>query len=344
MRDVYFYKGRALFSHDGEDIPEAHKREFRHAVDAKEEKNKSKVKTMDMQTAVWQTANNGTKFASVGKTTRELPAGEYIFEEDSNGRTWASKQKSITDNLIDLPGLPTQFILDQINMFWSKGEEYAKYGWLQKRGILLYGDPGCGKTSIIALLKRQLIGLNGLIFGMGEGGYSQLTGGLKEVRDTEPERPVMTVVEDIETYLEGSNGSNVARQEKDALALYDGENQINNVVHIATTNKPDVVADRFMKRPGRFDLVIGLHSPTEAARRVYLESICKGNISEAQIDEIVTASKGLSLAYMREIASTYLVLGIPLQETIARLRKNSKQNFTKTNKEGFEVGFGLNKE
>lgn len=287
------------------------------------------------QQPVWQVGSNGMAFAQVGKSVEIMPSGEYLHEEDSNDRIWARKQKTVSDNLIDLPDLPTTFILNQIKKFWSKKEEYAKYGFLQKRGILLHGPAGCGKSSIINLLKRQIIDIGGVVFTVDE--FELLTKGLKEFRDVEPDRPVMTVVEDLETYLEGSNGSNVARSETDALALYDGENQINNVVHVATTNKPDAIADRFIRRPGRFDLVIGLHAPTRATREAYLRSICGASLNEEDLKKILDKTKGLSLAYMREIATTFLVLEIPLDETISRLTKNAKQDFS--NREGFSVGF-----
>lgn len=285
--------------------------------------------------SMWQV--NGSRYAAINTASPTLKSGEYTFSIDPNGTLWASRQESVTDGLIGLPDLPTDFILNQIKTFWSKTTEYAKYGWLQKRGILLYGPPGCGKSSIIALLKHQIIENQGVVFGAADEGYTDLIAGLKSFRNVEPTRPCMTVVEDIETYLESSNNSNVAKQEKEALSLYDGENQINHVVHLATTNKPDAVADRFIRRPGRFDLVIEIHTPTAKTREAYLRSIGKGNISDSQIQEIVAATGGLSLAYMREIATTYLVLGIPLDETITRLNKNKKEKFT--GKEGFSVGF-----
>ena len=298
---------------------------------------KDKMKKPSQETvAAWQ-VGNGPKYSPVGKTIDKVESGEYIFEEDLNDNLWAVKQNTVTDNLIDLPGLPTSLILDQIKIFWDKTDEFKHYGFLQKRGIMLYGPPGTGKSSIIALLKRQLVDMGGVVFGMGDGGYSQLVSGLRGFRSVEKHRPIMTIVEDIETHLEGSNGSNMAKQEPDALALYDGAFQIDNVVHIATTNKPEVIADRFIRRPGRFDIVIGLFGPSAETREAYLRGICKQELTEQQVREIVDATKGLSLAYMREVAVTYLVLGIPLADTISRLKHNSKQDFSR--KEGFELGF-----
>jgi SpoVK/Ycf46/Vps4 family AAA+-type ATPase len=120
--------------------------------------------------------------------------------------------------------------------------------------------------------------------------------------------------------------------------MYDGENQCNNVIHVATTNKPEIIADRFIRRPGRFDLVIGVHAPTKETRAAYLNKVCNGQLSDEQAANILEKTEGLSLAYMRDIASTYLVLGIPLEETIARLQKQSKQKYS-ANKTGFTIGF-----
>ena len=313
----------------------------------------------------WQVADtpSGVKYASLSKVCEELPAGEYYHTEDPNGVIWARKSVALSDNLFDLPGLPTQYVLDQIKKFWEGEEKYRHHGFLHKRGIMFWGPPGVGKTSLINLLKKQIVDMNGVIFTIGDD-FETVVKGLKEFRKTEPNRPIMTVVEDLETYLESSNGSNVASEETEALALYDGENQINNVVHIATTNKPDAVAealalydgenqinnvvhiattnkpdavaDRFIRRPGRFDLVIGLHAPTDETRRAYLANTIK-NVDAAKLDEIIDKTEGLSLAYLREIATTYLALDIPLDETIARLKKNKKEKFS--NKSGYSVGF-----
>jgi hypothetical protein len=295
---------------------------------------KGDIRTMT-ETGVWHISSKGS-YAAVDKSTNMLPPGEYSHAEDSTGTLWCKPGKALSDTLIELPDLPTEYLLNQAKTFWASRDNYAKYGFLQKRGALMYGPPGCGKTSIINLLKRQIISIGGVVFTVG-GSFDTLINGLKEFRKIEPDRPVMTVVEDLETYLESSNGSNIAREETSALALYDGEDQINNVFHLATTNKPDAIADRFIRRPGRFDIVIAVYSPTKAARTAYLKAVCGDNLSETDLNHIVEHTKGLSLAYMREIATTYLVLGIPLEETIGRLKKNFKDKFQA--KEGYGLGF-----
>lgn len=292
---------------------------------------------MKLNVPAWRV--DGDEYSLVTAGATKMAAGVYYHWESSARGIVASPSKAKSDELFDLPGLPTRFILDQIALFWKKTEEYRRYGFLQKRGIILYGPPGCGKTAITSLLKKQIVTGDGVVF-LPTHGFNTLTSGIEIFRQVEPDRPIMTLVEDIESRFETSNGSNTSEQETAALALYDGERQFNNIIHVATTNKPELLEDRLIRRPGRFDLVIGIHAPAAETRRAYLQAICNGSMSAEQLDMIVEKTEGLSLAYLREIASTYLVLEIPLEETIARLRNLSTKKYSsKTTQTGFTIGY-----
>lgn len=275
------------------------------------------------------------RYFSVEATKQELPAGIYALDID-DGEKYFSPITAPADEAVDLPGLPSKYLVDQIVNFWGKAEVYKKFGFLQKRGILMYGEPGCGKTSIISLLTQDLINRGGVVFLIDD--FESSSKCIRKFRETEPDRSVMTLMEDIEGVFQGDQGN---RQIKAALSLLDGQDQINNIVHVATTNQPDLLADRFIKRPGRFDLVLGIHPPTAETRKGYLKHICNDIIPTDQLDELVAKTEGLSLAYLREIASTYLCLGIPIDETLVRLKKNFKMKNLKkqTIKLGFSIGY-----
>jgi len=280
-------------------------------------------------------STTGARFRSVAVVKDILPADIYLFKDSDDGK-YFEKQEFPTDEAIRLPGLPCDYIIDQINEFWKKGDVYKKYGMVHKRGILLYGPPGCGKTSIVRLLCDDLIRKNGVIFSITD--FELAADFISEFRRTEPERPILTIQEDIEGLFEGKEGSD---QVKAALSFLDGQAQVNNIVHIATTNQPELLADRFIKRPGRFDLVIGIHEPTTETREAYLKHVCRNAVPENKLIELVQKTEGLGLAYLREVAATSLCLDIPIEETLIRLRANIKTKVLKTDtkKFGFTIGY-----
>jgi hypothetical protein len=274
-------------------------------------------------------------YRSVEDIRETLPPGLYTLDIE-DGHKLYTPVTAPADEAVDLPGLPSKYLLDQIKLFWARGDRYEQYHLLQKRGILLYGEPGCGKTSIISLLSQDLIKIGGVIFLIDD--FATAAVCIQHFRSVEPTRPIMCLMEDIEGTFKGDQGN---REVKAALSLLDGQDQVNNIIHIATTNQPEDLADRFIKRPGRFDLVIGIHAPQSDTRRAYLKHVTQNQIPDDKLEELVKKTEGLSLAYLREIASTYLCLDIPVDETLIRLQKNFKLKSLAKNavKLGFSIGY-----
>jgi SpoVK/Ycf46/Vps4 family AAA+-type ATPase len=126
------------------------------------------------------------------------------------------------------------------------------------------------------------------------------------------------------------------------LSLLDGETQVDHIVHLATTNKPDQLEDRIVKRPGRFDLVVGLNHPVAEARKAYLLNLLKHHVSDAELNSMVEETEGLGLAHLRELVVASYCLGMDRRETLARLKTNFKKALkVKSSREslGFTVNF-----
>ena len=51
---------------------------------------------------------------------------------------------------------------------------HREYNFVHKRGILMYGEPGCGKSGIIQLISKQLIENDGIILNIKDKNFSLL--------------------------------------------------------------------------------------------------------------------------------------------------------------------------
>jgi len=277
-------------------------------------------------------------YRPVGHTQDQVPAGIYEIDNDNSG-WFLTKVKFPSDNLLRLPGMPIDYILGQIDTFWTREELFKQTGLLHKRGILMYGPAGCGKTSIIRLLCDDIVHKrNGIVVMVTNCRLAETA--LGGIRQIEPRRPILTIIEDIETFMGQSDESSSARA---LLALLDGETQVDHVVHLATTNKPDLLEDRIVKRPGRFDLVIGLNHPVADARKAYLYNILKDHVTEEELQAMVDETEGLGLAHLRELVVASYCLGLDRKETLARLKTNFKDKLkVGKNTKGAGMGFTVN--
>jgi hypothetical protein len=291
------------------------------------------TKADDQDQAYYHWSKRNGVFRPVGHTQDTIPAGIYEIDND-NGGWFLSKVKFPSDNLLRLPGMPIDFILSQIDTFWKRRELFEQTGLLHKRGILMYGPAGCGKTSIIRLLCDDVVHKrDGIVIMVTNCRLAETA--LGGIRQIEPERPILTIIEDIETFMGQSDESSSARA---MLALLDGETQVNHIVHLATTNKPDQLEDRIVKRPGRFDLVVGLNHPVPDARKAYLYNILKDHITAEELDDMVAATDGLGLAHLRELVVANYCLGLDREETLKRLRHGFKEKL-KVKRNDASMGF-----
>jgi SpoVK/Ycf46/Vps4 family AAA+-type ATPase len=155
---------------------------------------------------------------------------------------------------------------------------------------------------------------------------------LSAIREIEPERPLMTVTEDLDEYFQPGKDNT-----KQVLSMYDGENQVDHVMHLATTNHPEVLEDRIIQRPSRFDLVLLLGTPNRDARQAYLRNILHEELQESEFQKIVDGTKGLSLSHLKEYVVSTVVLGKEPKQVLARLHSNMKKK--PTLEKGSVLGF-----
>lgn len=277
----------------------------------------------------------GGKYTPTMPTVSKIPPGFYEIGYDGHIGVYFEKKRVSTDELYQLPSLELTDIINDIETFWKKSEKYKEYGFLHKRGILLYGDPGTGKSGIIQLCTKYLVDqMEGIVINLTNGDqldwYSQVVGSFRSI---EPDRPIIVILEDIDGIAgEGSWSTSML------LNLLDGVKQIENVVYIATTNYPQKLEERITNRPSRFDRRYEVGMPSEEVRRSYLlHKLNTEDLKEINIDEWVRRTDKMSLAHLRELVISVVAMGNSFESTIDRLNGLKKTPSIKQSKK--KIGF-----
>jgi len=202
----------------------------------------------------------------------------------------------------------TQLIKKESKLFFEKLDIYKKYNKDPKRSILLYSQPGMGKSSTIAKISREFVeedkGTVVLFWDTSDIRSSTvskfLSTGSKFSKDC---TRMLFVMEDIGGgNTEGYHGPKGA--DASLLELLDGASvsfRLPTFI-IATTNTPENLLKSLADRPGRFDQMFELEGPN-AEERVKLGAyIAKRKLSEKEIDALVSKdADGLSIAHISEI-------------------------------------------
>lgn len=223
----------------------------------------SSTNTIDPKDArMW--ARAGDAFFPCEKVEQKLPPGQYTIEFSQQRGLFFNKTKVTLDGLIDLPDAESDKVIKHIEHFWNSPEKFKEMGVLHKRGFLLWGPPGSGKTTTIQQVSKMIIDRKGLSVYVKDPELAAK--GLEILRRIEPDRPIVVMMEDLDAMTGGRHDS-----ESHILALLDGELQIENVVYVATTNYPERLDKRLVNRPSRFDVVQKIDMPNAEGRRTYLK-------------------------------------------------------------------------
>ena len=89
----------------------------------------------------WTSPDN-IRFFPASKTFPQLEPGVYEIKTSSNG-LYVEKIPLKTEGLIEFPETNSEKVVAEIQNFWGKEEVFKSQGLAYKRGIILWGPPGC---------------------------------------------------------------------------------------------------------------------------------------------------------------------------------------------------------
>lgn len=267
------------------------------------------------------TSADGRVFYPASKTIPLLTPGVYEIDQNNLG-LYFEKIPVKTEGLLEFPDTNSGRVVAEIEKFWERESIFTEYGITYKRGILLTGPPGSGKSCTIQLIMRNVVQKDGIVIKFTD--PYLFIDGMRVLRQIQPSTPVVVMLEDIDSILDTYNESEI-------LNILDGVNEVRKVVFLATTNYPDKLEGRIVNRPSRFDKRFRIGYPSKESRRMFFEFLIGGGDKERfeakikelniDLDKWVAETDEMSIAHLKELFVAVVIIGDTYAEAIETLRE-----------------------
>ena len=248
-------------------------------------------------------------------------------------------QDAILDSFVH-----TKTIEDRIDTFFSRVDVYHRYGFdIAKRGILLYGPAGSGKSAALNKTSRKYADDGKtfiLLWATDKFDAANVKDFIKSFQYEGVERMIL-IAEDI-----GGVEVNNARiqSESSLLSLLDNQEKTFKIdtMIIGTTNYPENFMGNLTNRPNRFDDKIKIGHPPAEARKALLEFFDKDKLSDQDAFDLLTSKKcdEFTPAHIREVVVRSAIYDKKVSDTINEMLTEIK-NFKNAFEDKKKMGMGF---
>jgi pimeloyl-ACP methyl ester carboxylesterase len=240
-------------------------------------------------------------FRAVCEWCAEVRGEVLVFDNgdfEKNEELFGAIKAANFDNLV-LPCALKQEIQNDFAHFFASRAMYERYRIPWKRGVLLIGPPGNGKTHTVKALINQTKQPCLYVKSFKSRHGSEQDGMRRVFARARHTTPCILVLEDIDSLIDGKNRSFFLNE-------LDGFSTNTGMVVLATTNHPERLDTAILDRPSRFDRKYYFELPAAAERFAYIAAwnmalqreMC---VSEEGVAKIVAQTESFSFAYMKEL-------------------------------------------
>ncbi|KAK5708583.1 hypothetical protein LTR17_020567 [Elasticomyces elasticus] len=240
-----------------------------------------------------------------GKWSSELHDEIYVFDRgcwQKNEELWKSVQSASWNDVI-LDPVMKETLINDVQGFFDSRAVYEEVHVPWKRGIIMHGTPGCGKTISIKALMHSLQEKN--VASLYVKSFDSCAGEQSSIRNifyqARVMAPCLLIFEDLDSLVKDKVRSYFLN-EVDGLESNDG------ICMIGSTNHLERLDAGISKRPSRFDRKYHYKLPGHQERVLYCEYWRKKLSKRGDLEfgdevcELVARlTSGFSFAYMKEL-------------------------------------------
>ncbi|KAH6914827.1 ATP-dependent Zn protease [Coprinopsis sp. MPI-PUGE-AT-0042] len=246
-----------------------------------------------------------------GSWANELHDEIWVYDQgwwNKDHSLWSEIQKADWKEVI----LKDEFkkaIQKDVYGFFSSEKIYKDLGIPWKRGLIMYGPPGNGKTiSLKAIMKDcEIKGFTPLYVKSFHHYAGDERAMIEVFEKARAVSPCIVIMEDLDSLITDYNRSFFLNQ-------VDGLHNNDGLLLIGTTNHFDRLDPGLSTRPSRFDRKYNFDDPDEESRKLYvlywkkkLESNHDIDFSDKLVDDIAKSTSRFSFAYLKEAFVSALV-------------------------------------
>ena len=199
-----------------------------------------------------------------------------------------------------LPSGMLEEIRSNVDGFFKSRERYQAIGIPYRRGFLLTGPPGCGKTLTLKAMANTVEATVITMHARAEADEKDLEYAFYLASKNSP---AMLLLEDLDKLVNHSEHLSLAY----FLNILDGLKIMDGVLVIATSNDPGRLDPALLHRPSRFDRVWRFTLPQYEQRLALLTRKGAQYFSPPALEEAAHNSNGFTMAYVQEIVVNALL-------------------------------------
>jgi AAA+ superfamily predicted ATPase len=187
-----------------------------------------------------------------------------------------------------------------IAQFFERREVFARLRFPWRRGVLLVGPPGTGKTMVCKAAAASYPELPFLY--VGDIGRRSVTAEIEQVfKHARQSAPCILAFEDLDGLVDRANRT-VFLNELDGFRDNDG------LLIIASSNHPERIDEAILKRPSRFDRVYHIGLPARPERVAYCKMLLARSPAplapsldvDALAEKVADSTEGFTPAFLKE--------------------------------------------